>query len=58
MAKKITQKQAIEFILSHGWQPCYPVNNVPLPMQFFWDDKDKKVAYTLMAAYKEILKRQ
>ena len=55
---RMTQKEAIDFILSNGWKFWNPIENVPLFEQYFWDGKDKTVGYAWGAAVKEIKRRE
>jgi hypothetical protein len=56
--KKISQEEAIEIILAAGWQPWYPVENVPLNQNSFWDGVNNRVGYGWLSAYEEIQKRK
>jgi hypothetical protein len=61
MAKKymgFTQDEAIEYILSLGWQPWYPVRNIRLTENSFWDGVDRTHGYNWGAAIAEIKARQ
>lgn len=53
-----TQQQAIEYILSCGWLPDYPVETVPLTSNYFWDGKDHTVAHAWGSALAEIARRK
>jgi hypothetical protein len=58
MAKTIcgfTRDQAIAEILAAGWKPWYPVENVPLNGNMFWDGNDPTVGYAWGAAIREIV---
>jgi hypothetical protein len=50
--------EAISKILEAGWKPCYPVENVPLINNYFWDGDDQTVGYAWLAAYQEIERRK
>lgn len=61
MAKKIcgfTQQEAIKEILAAGWKPWYPIENVDLLHNGFWDGKDHTVGHAWGSAIKEILERR
>jgi hypothetical protein len=53
-----TQTEAIEYILSCGWLPHYPVENVPLTSNYFWDGKNYTVAHAWGSALVEIARRK
>ena len=54
---KMSQSEAIEFILEHGWLTWNPIENVPMMSQFFWDGENKTIGYAWGAALHEIKKR-
>lgn len=55
---RLSQKEAIKEILSAGWLPCYPVKNIPMTQQYFWDGIDNTEGYAWGAAIKEITDRR
>jgi len=53
-----SQRDAIEYILSKGWKLWYPIENVPLKSQYFWDGNDPTCGYAWGSAVKEIKRRE
>jgi len=55
----ISQDEAIKRILAAGWLPSYPIKNVPLTQNYFYDPKvGKGIAYAWLAAYEKMIERQ
>ena len=55
---RIRHEEAIDYILSHGWKPCYPVESVPMIEQYFWDGINERCGYAWLAAVEEIQRRE
>jgi hypothetical protein len=54
----ISETTAIKELLANGWQTWYPLENLPLSQQYFWDGKNHKVGYSWFEAYEEMHKRK